>query len=191
MANPLRARILIELNQRGVMSPAEFIRNCGQDDETEQQIRRQFRQLKTYGMIEEVETRTGGHRRGGVERFYRALQSSELDTPVWDLLPHQLKIVYTGAIFHAFGERVFQAMEADTIDTRNERHITWVIHALDEKGWKNVIDQTRSLYDFTEAEAVQSAQRIAEKDDISVVPTTIGLFVFESPPEALRRDTGD
>lgn len=190
MANPLRVRILIELNRRGLMSPAEFIRDCGQEDETEQKIRRQFRQLRTYGLIEEVETKTGGRRRGGVERFYRSLQTTEFDSPTWDLLPDQFKAVITGAVFHAFGEQVFRAMEANTIDARNERHITWVTVPLDEAGWLKVVEQANSLYYFTRAEAVQTADRTTGPDR-SLIPTTIGLFVFESPPEALPRDIED
>jgi hypothetical protein len=190
MANPLRVRILIELNRRGSMSPAEFIRDCSQEDETEQKIRRQFRQLKTYRLIEEVETKTGGRRRGGVERFYRSLQSTEFDSPTWDLLPDQFKAVITGAVFHAFGEQVFRAMEADTIDTRNERHITWVTVPLDEEGWLKVIERANSLYCFTRSEAVQSANRTLS-DDKPPIPTTVGLFVFESPSETLPRDIED
>lgn len=190
MANPLRVRILFELNQRGSMSPSEFIRECSQADETDQQIRRQFRQLKTYELIEEVERKTGGRRRGGVECFYRALQTTEFDSPLWDLLPDQFKAVLTGAIFYSFGERVFQAMEAATIDARNERHVSWVTLPLSEESWQEVVERANSLYHFTRAEAAKCTSDLKCHGG-SLIPTTVGLFVFESPPEALPRDIED
>jgi hypothetical protein len=180
----------MELNQRRVMSPAEFIRECAREDESEQQVRRQFRQLSAYGLIEQVEIRKGGSRRGGVEHFYRALQATELDTPIWDLLPDQLKAAVTGVIFHAFGERIFQAMDAATIDARDDRHITWVTVPLDEKAWKEVIARLNALFRFTQKAATEAEKRLKEGAK-PLIPTTVGLFGFESPPDVLGKGLSD
>jgi DNA-binding transcriptional ArsR family regulator len=190
MANPLRIRILMELNQRGPLSPSQFFRECGQDGDTESKVWRQFRQLEKYGLVEEVETRSGGRRRGGIEHFYRALQPAEFDTPSWAHLPSQFKAMFTASIFPTFVDRVVRAMDAGTIDSRSDRHLTWVTVPLDEEGWSKVIRRVDSFYHFMREEANLAEGRMSESDE-QPIPATVALFVFESPQEELSQPAYD
>lgn len=186
MSNELRARILMELNQRGPMSPSQFFRECVEEGDTESKVYQQFDQLEKYGLAKVVKTLSGGRRRGGVEHFYEALQPAEFDTPAWAVLPPQFKAIFTNSIFRTFVERIARAMDALTIDARNDRHVSWVTVALDEEGWKNIIKRTDSLYHFMRKEETRAAGRMADTGE-KPIPTTVGLFVFESPPAELRK----
>lgn len=177
LAHPLRVRILVELNQR-VMSVTGFVRMF--PDHSHSKVYGHFRTLEECGCIELIETKTGGKRRGGVEHFYRATQRTLFDQSSWPTLPASAKLQMTGAAFTTFGERVIDAMNADTIDRRPDRHFTWSPGHFDERAWLETIMDLEEVFERLPKRMAEAAARLAESGEESI-PVTIALACFESP----------
>jgi DNA-binding transcriptional ArsR family regulator len=186
MSHPLRLRILTALNQRP-MSPSQFQRAFGREGESLSRISRQFRKLESYHLIEEIEQKSGGSRRGGVEHVYRSIQVTEIDTPIWAVLPYQFKRAMSAVTAENMGIRIAQALESETIDARSNRHLSWMTVPLDQQGWDHVIAQTDAHFEWVRDEAVRAGERLAESSEEPIL-TTVALAAFESPPESERTD---
>lgn len=180
LAHPLRIRILVETNKHGRMSATHFANHVG-GGVTPSKASRHFRYLEKLGCLELVETKTGGKRRGGRERFYRALQRSLFDDSSWQSLPPNLQGEVTAETFSTYINQVAEALAAGTIDTRQERHFTWTAMHLDQQGWDELVRRTDELFDFSLRLRIQAALRMAESGE-EPIPTTVAYACFESPP---------
>ena len=177
LAHPLRARILIELNQR-VMSVTGYVRMF--PEHSHSKVYGHFRVLAECGCIELIDKKTGGKRRGGVEYFYRATQRSLFDQVTWPTLPESAKQRMTGAVFASYTQRVVDAMNGDTIDRRPDRHFTWSPGHFDERAWFETIMDLEEVFERLPKRMAEAAARIAESGEESI-PVTIALACFESP----------
>jgi hypothetical protein len=181
LAHPLRARILIELNQR-VMSVTGYIRMF--PEHSHSKVYGHFRALEKYGCIELIETKTGGKRRGGVERFYRATQRSLFDESTWPTLPESAKTTMTGATFSSYVQRAVDAINGKTIDVREDRHLSWSPGHIDQQAWDETIRDLDEVFERLPKRLADAAARLAEKGEESI-PVTIALACFESPRAAV------
>lgn len=176
VANQWRSRILMELRVRP-LSPTQFVKEIGGG---RRHIARCFGQLAEWGYIEVVETRSGGQRRGGKEKFYRLKQRAHFDTPTWENLPRFLRDECSSSFLHSYFARVSEAIEAGTFDAEVDRHLSWDGVALDRIAWTELGTQMdKTLYWLPDLER-EAAQRMAETGE-SPIPTTVGLAVFRSP----------
>jgi hypothetical protein len=182
LADPLRIKILVELNMRD-MSPKQFFEECGGGSVS--RVARHFAVLEEYGWLVLVETKSGGRRRGSVEHFYRATQSAVFDTDTWSGLPDSMKEMVSLEAFEALAERVSAAIEAGTIDARGDRHLTCTPLLLDEAGWRNVIAKVDALFESLFEEQDEARARMAESGG-EPIPATVALAVFESPQDSVR-----
>lgn len=181
LAHPLRIQILVEMNKRGRMSATQFARLSG-GSVTPQKASQHFRFLEKLGCIELVEIKTGGNRRGGRERFYRALQRSLFDDSSWQSLPKNLQNEVTAEAFSLYIKQVAEALVAGTIDTRQDRHFTWTAMHLDQQGWDELIRRTDELFNFSLRLRIEARLRMAESGE-EPIPTTVAYACFESPPD--------
>jgi len=179
LSNPLRLRIIDVLSNR-VMSASQFARAYPQY--TYNQVHKQFRKLIEYDLLELVEEKTGGRRRSAVERFYRAKARSIFSQKSWARIPPQLRTGVTANTFATYTDRVAEAMDAGTIDSRTDRHFTWSDPELDEQAWLETIGDIEELFRLLPIRQAESAQRLALSGG-EPIPTTIGLTCFVSPPE--------
>lgn len=191
LADPLRTRILVELTRRP-MSPSRFANDAGQPTS---KIARKFRELRKYKCIELVEEKSGGARRGGVERIFRATQSSRLaialcktrtggvmfDDASWKKLSTQHRNYFSGAVFQAYIERVAQAFEEGTIDCREDRHFTWTALVYDQEAWEEMVEMINGMFERSLELQVEAALRMAKSGE-KPIPATVALACFESPP---------
>jgi hypothetical protein len=177
LTNPLRARILVELNKRA-MSPSQFANEFGHPLD---KISRKFRELRKYDCIELVEEKQGEGRRGGTESFYRATQRAKFDDSTWKKLPPSLRARFSGVIFEHLIERVAEAMEAGTLDARGDRHFTWTAFSYDQRAWEEIVERLDELFRRSEELQVEAALRMAESGE-DPIPVTVALAGFESPP---------
>jgi DNA-binding transcriptional ArsR family regulator len=181
MSSPLRIRILAELNNRA-MSPTEFFNQCNGEGHSVSTIAKHFRKLVGYGFLEVVETKTGDSRRGAVESFYKATRHTVFDEASWPMVPDSMKGTITFEAFRAFCERVTKALEAGTIDAREDRHFSWTGFLLDQEGWDELIQRVDTL--FHEAFAISDkADRRMKQSGEEPIHSTLGLAMFESPKE--------
>jgi DNA-binding transcriptional ArsR family regulator len=181
LAHPLRVQILVETNRRP-MSATAFSRQVG-GNVSPSKAARHFSYLERLGCLELVEEKTGGRRRGGRERIYRAVQRSLFDDSVWASLPNSLQGEVTHVTFSTYVERVAEAMMAGTIDTRQDRHLTWTAMQLDQQGWDDLISRMDELFDYSLRLRITTAMRLADSDE-QPIPVTVGMACFESPKDA-------
>lgn len=179
MADELRMKIVLELNMRE-MSPKEFFDEFGGGSIS--RVSRAFDLLAEYGWLEQTRTETGGKRRGAVEHFYRATQAAVFYNEIWAPLPSSMKEMISGGIFEEFSERVRQAMEAGTIDARDDRHFSWMPLLLDEQGWGNVLERVDAIFHWLFEEQEGANLRMAESGE-KPIPMTVALAAFESPKD--------
>jgi hypothetical protein len=184
MIDPLRILILAELSTRA-MSAKQFYEEFGGGDVTKDRVYRAFRTLKRFGWIVLVETKAGGKRRGGKEKFYCAANPPILDHETWPALPTSMKEIVSGAIFETLSERFREAIEAGTMDARTDRHFTWTPLVLDQLGWDGIIARMDALFDFVGKELKKAEARLAKSGE-EPIPMTVALAAFESPPATTR-----
>jgi hypothetical protein len=178
LADNWRSRILMELSVQP-LSPSQFVDLVGGDLS---EISRCFRQLAEWDYIEIVETRTGGQRRGGVERIYRRIQPAYFDTSVWESLPRAYRDEFTGSALESYIERISEAIAAGTFDDEVDRHLSWDVVALDRIAWTELGSRLDEILSWVSDLGAESARRMAETGE-EPIPATVGLAAFRSPPE--------
>lgn len=184
MSHPLRIRILAELNNR-VMSPTLFFNECNVEGHSLSTIAKHFRKLVTYGYLEVIEQKSGDERRGGVETFYRASKRTVFDESSWPSIPDILKDTVTAEVFRAFAERVKGALEAGTIDARDDRHFSWTGFLLDQRGWEEMIQNVDGLF-YKAFEIAEAADRRMKESHEEPIHMTLSLASFESPKDSAK-----
>lgn len=179
MADELRIKIVMELNLRE-MSPKEFFDEFGGGSIS--RVCRAFDLLADYGWLEQTRTETGGKRRGAVEHFYRATETAVFHEEIWKPLPASMKEMISGGIFEELVERVRDAIEAGTLDARDDRHLTWMPMRLDEQGWRNVLERIDGAFYWLFEEQEEANERMAKSGE-GPIPMTVALAAFESPKD--------
>jgi hypothetical protein len=182
-ADPLRMKILAECNMRE-MSPKLFYKEFGGGSLS--RVSRAFDVLAEYGWLEQTRTETGGKRRGAVEHFYRAPESAVFDEELWPEVPDSMKALVSWRILETFTEKVREAMEAGTIDAREDRHFSWMPLRLDQQGWVNVIAQVDAIFHRLFKEQEEANLRMAESGEKPIL-MTVALAAFESPKDTEKQ----
>ena len=181
--DPIRLKIVSELFLRE-MSPSQF--HAAYGGGSLRQVAAHFRRLQEFGWLRLVRREGGRGRRGGVEHFYRAPKLAIFDNEAWAQLPRALRTEFSWRIFEQFAEKVKEAFQAGTFDTRPERHFTWTPLVLDEEGRTRVIEMVDALFDALFEEQSDASIRLkhSEEDPIHV---TVGLAAFDSPRQKRNR----
>jgi DNA-binding transcriptional ArsR family regulator len=164
LAHPLRIQILEVLTER-VASPnliaAEL--NIGLSH-----IAYHTRALERCGCLELVET---AQRRGATEHYYKARPHAFIGDRVWRKVPRSVRGAVTAASLQTFMDKAVTALEAGTIDDREDTTFSWMPVHLDERGWDEV---TAILEEATERvlraqEEADSRSRRGERKISAVV----------------------
>jgi DNA-binding transcriptional ArsR family regulator len=183
LANPRRARILGELMLRP-MSLTQLTEVLDADKST---VSRELRELDRWGYVEVAEERSGG-RKGGPEKFYRALPENRLDHEEWGRLSRGEREEKSVNDIAFYMQRITEAIEARTFDADAElqRHFSWDVLKLDRKAWNQIgerFDETLAWLREVQAEAEERMTETGERP----IPTTVGLASFRSPTEKERK----
>ena len=174
LSHPMRARILVILNER-VASPNEIAETI---DERLPNVSYHVRALLDLGCIELVDT---AQRRGAIEHYYRALLRPFFSDRDWRRIPRSARQAISDTALKIVWEDVAEAVESGTFDSRPDRQLAHDQMLLDEEGW---IEMTAAMGKAAaEAERVKSrsAARLKKSGDDGV-PTRVVLMQFESPP---------
>jgi hypothetical protein len=183
MADELRVKIVMELNIRE-MSPKGFYDEFGGGSIS--RVSRAFDLLTEFGWLVLTRTETGGKRRGATEHFYRATQPFVFYNDTWAPLPQSMKEMISGGVFEELIGRVLEAMEAGTIDAREDRHFSWMPLRLDQRGWENVIERVDTIFYWLLQEQKEANLRMAESGE-EPIPMTVALAAFESPRDTEKQ----
>jgi DNA-binding transcriptional ArsR family regulator len=177
-SSEVNLKIVTELGLRE-MSACEFAEQFGGGEIPE--ISRRFRMLAKSGWLVKVREETGGKRRGGIQRIYRATSPAIFDTDSWAQVPDAIRQTFSWRIFEQLAEQVREAMNADTFDARPDRHQSWTPIFLDQVGWEQVISTVDSVFYEVLGEEEKAKDRLARSKEEPVI-ATVYLAAFESPP---------
>jgi len=170
LAHPIRIHILEELQNR-MASPSELSKETGHSVGV---ISYHANTLASYGCLELVRTEP---RRGALEHFFRATPRSFIGHQDWRRAPRSVRPGVTGAAVGTFFDKAAEAVDAGTIDGRDDTTLNWMSINVDEAGWREVAEiMDRALQLVTGVHARSAARRV-EDDEIPVI---VGFASFEA-----------
>lgn len=172
LAHPLRVQILEVLNERQA-SPNELMDVL---DYPLGNVAYHTRVLEKCGCIELVRTE---RRRGAVEHYFRAKPRSYIGHQDWRKVPRSVRNEVSGASFEAFLDRVIDALEAGTIDDREETTLSWTTMAVDELGWEQVTEVLEEAMARLQVVHEESKARL-EISGEEAMPIVTGVAAFEA-----------
>jgi DNA-binding transcriptional ArsR family regulator len=172
LAHPLRVQILEVLNEREA-SPNELMELLGFPLGN---VAYHTRVLEKCGCIELVRTE---RRRGAVEHYFRAKPRSYIGHQDWRKVPRSVRNEVSGASFEAFLDRVIDAMEAGTIDDREDTTLSWTTMAVDELGWEQATEVLEEAMARLQVVHEQSKARL-EITGEAATPIVTGVAAFEA-----------
>jgi hypothetical protein len=184
LKHPLRVRILEVLNE-GPRSPSQFVEEGLIPKEhftTYQQALSlasyHFRELEKEGCLEVVESIP---RRGAVEHVYRGMARIYLDAAEFEAMPRATRRQLSRISMQGLIARADRAISSETFDARTNRHLSWMPMQLDERGWEEVVATlATTLGELTQIRH-DAKDRLAASGE-EVVPATVAMLGFESPP---------
>lgn len=181
-ADELSLKIVAELNLRE-MSATQFHRECG--GAKVDVVRRRFNMLTEMGWLKRVHYKSGGKRRGAVENFYRATGPAIFDNETWANVPNSIRIAHSWKVFNQLSEQIKDAMVAGTFDSRADRHFTWSLLRLDQKGWEKMIAAVDALFAFILKEKDRAEDRLVDSGE-KPITMTVAMVAFESPKDSVK-----
>ncbi|MCW2987227.1 MAG: transcriptional regulator, ArsR family [Solirubrobacterales bacterium] len=174
LAHPLRIKILEILTER-VASPNRL---SGDLDAGLSHVAYHTRALDKCGCLELVDT---AQRRGATEHFYKASPHSFIGDRIWRRVPRILLGGVSGATLQSFMDRAVAALEAGTIDGRDDTMLYWMPVRLDEEGWEKVIAAMEETVDTVLAIQTESRGRLARQKGRGAISAIVGFAGFETP----------
>ena len=172
LGHPMRVRILEALQGR-TASPTELSREFR---ESLGVVSYHVNALLDIDCIRQVRTRP---KRGTVEHFYTARPRSFIGHQDWRRAPVSVRGGVTSEALRTFVAKIGTALDADTIDSREDTTLNWMPIVVDEQGWREAAEiLDRALRELMEV-AAASRRRLGGADGIAVVT---GLAAFETPP---------
>jgi DNA-binding transcriptional ArsR family regulator len=189
LANPLRLDIMEAASKRPV-SPASFFAKYGGGSVAD--VGRHFEALRGRHWLRLVKPLDGRGSLGRTEHLYRTNKAPVFDTDVWSAMPGSVQAVVNAWILESYSRRVGEAMEADTLDAREDRRFSCATVPLDRLGWEKLIARTDTLFKFLFGEQARTKQRLAHSSEEPFFATVV-LMAFESPggPPKPPRFLGD
>lgn len=173
LAHPLRVRILEVLSDH-VASPNSLASRLetGLSD-----VAYHTRALDRYGALELVDT---AQRRGATEHFYKANPDAFVGSPSWRQVPRAVRGGVSAATLQTFLDKAIAALEAGTLDGREDTVLRWMPLHLDEEGWREIVVILEETTKLMLAAHVRSQDRLNENGSEATVSTVVGMAAFET-----------
>ena len=172
LGHPMRVQILEALQGR-TASPTEL---AHQFRESLGVVSYHVNALLDVGCIEQVRTRP---KRGTIEHFYTARPRSFIGHQDWREAPLSVRGGVTNEALRTLVDKVGAAIDADTIDSREDTTLNWMPIMVDERGWREAAEiLDRALRELMEV-ADTSRERLGGEEGIPVVTA---MAAFEAPP---------
>lgn len=138
-----------------------------------------FRELADWGLIELIETRTGGPRRGGVERIFRA-QGFDIRRPTLRAMPRFMRIEISSCVVAGYVNRLDEALHA-TAYAGSGPNLAWRPALFDRFAWRQATRELEAILDWFPQLERESLERVGPALD-GLFPTVVGMACFRSPP---------
>jgi len=173
VAHPLRIKILEALTDH-VASPNAVAEKL---DANLTSVAYHTRALDKFGALELVDT---ARRRGAIEHFYKATPRAFVGDPSWRKVPPSLLGGVSAATLQTFLDKAIAALEAGTLDGRDDTVFRWMPLSLDEEGWKEVVAIMEEATKLMLAAHLRSQDRLNESGGRAAVSTVVGQAAFET-----------
>jgi hypothetical protein len=173
LAHPLRIQIM-ELLTDHVASPNWL---ASQLEAGLSDVAYHTRALDRYGALELVDT---AQRRGATEHFYKATPEAFVGGPMWRRVPKSVRGGVSAATLQTFLDKAIAALEAGTLDGRDDTVFRWMPLHLDEEGFQEVVAILEEATKLMLAAHVRSQDRLAENCSEDTVSTVVGMAAFET-----------
>jgi DNA-binding transcriptional ArsR family regulator len=171
LSHPIRVSILEALQGR-LASPSELSQELNQSLGV---VSYHANTLVECGCLELVHTK---QRRGALEHFFGLTPRSFIGHQDWRRAPMPLRGGITSAALTSFVEKTAEAIEAGTIDAREDTTLNWMPISVDEAGWAEVAEIMDQALQRLSAVHARSSQRLEGREGI---PMIVGLAAFEAP----------
>jgi predicted ArsR family transcriptional regulator len=175
-AHPLRVQILIILNEK-VASPNMLAQQL---DQSLNLVAYHVRVLEKYDCIELVDTK---QRRGATEHFYRATRRQFLTDSEWSRLPKSLRPGLSGAMLKTAFDDVEEALDKNTFDELEDRHLSRTPMVVDRKGWEDAAEVLAETLDRLIEIQGEATARLGENGEEGLHSKVLILH-FKSPDHA-------
>lgn len=173
LAHPLRIQIL-ELLTDHVASPNVL---AGQLEAGLSDVAYHTRALDRYGALELVDT---AQRRGATEHFYKATPGAFVGGPPWRKVPKTIRGGVSAATLQTFLDKAIAALEAGTLDGRDDTVFRWMPLHLDEEGFGEVVAILEEATKLMLAAHLRSQDRLSDNGGKDTVSTVVGMAAFET-----------
>lgn len=173
LAHPLRVRILEILSDQ-VASPNLL---AGQLETGLTDVAYHTRALERYGCLELVDT---AQRRGATEHFYKATPGAFVGGPHWRKVPRAVLGGVSAATLQTFLDKAAAALEAGTLDSRDDTVFRWMPLLIDQEGWDEVVEIMEEATNRVLAAHLRSQDRLSENGGGGAVSTVVGMATFET-----------
>jgi DNA-binding transcriptional ArsR family regulator len=172
LGHPVREHILAVLNER-IASAREISDEIGADVSS---FYHHIEELEELDCIERVESR---RRRGATEHFFRAKRTLFFDDEAWRAMPASLREDLAASSLQLLFDDVVRALEAGTLEVRDDRHVSWMPSAFDARGWEEATELMNQTLDGLRAIREAAAARLAL--GAPSIEATMALLAFETP----------
>ena len=174
LGHPLRVQVLEILTER-VASPNLISEEL---DVGIGHVAYHTRTLSQCGCLELVDT---AKRRGATEHFYKASPGAFIGDRAWRRVPRSVRGGVSGASLQTFMDKAVAALEAGTIDNREETALSWMPVELDERGLGEVAEIMNLALDQALEAQVRSKRRLARANgDGKAIPAVVAVASFET-----------
>jgi DNA-binding transcriptional ArsR family regulator len=170
LSHPIRVNILEALQGR-VGSPSELAKEM---EESLGVISYHTNTLVECGCLELVHTKP---RRGALEHFFGVTPRSFIGHQDWRRAPASLRGGITSAAFQTFIDKASEAIEAGTIDSRDDTTLSWMPMTVDAEGWREVAKIMEETLEQLVAVHSRSSERLGGEEGMPIV---VGLAAFEA-----------
>jgi DNA-binding transcriptional ArsR family regulator len=173
VAHPLRIKILEALTDH-VASPNTLAERLDSDLSG---VAYHTRELDRLGALELVDT---GQVRGAIEHFYKARPRAFVGDPGWRKVPTSLLSGVSAATLQTFLDKAIAALEAGTLDGRDDTVFRWMPLSLDEQGWQEIVAVMEEATKLMLAAHLRSQDRLSETNGKGAVSAVVGQAAFET-----------
>jgi DNA-binding transcriptional ArsR family regulator len=173
LAHPLRIQILEILSER-IASP----NSLSMELETGlSHVAYHTRTLDKCGCLELVDT---AQRRGATEHFYKASPGAFIGNREWRTVPRSVRGAISAATLQTFLDKAIAALEAGTLDGRDDTIFRWMPLQLDQDGWEEVVAILEEATNQILAAHLRSQDRLVSGEAKETISTVIGMASFET-----------
>lgn len=176
LAHPLRAKVLMRLDDEGVASPNEIARELG---ENLGNVSYHVRALVDLDCIELVDT---APRRGAVEHYYRATRRAILEDDAWRSLPPTARRGFAVQWFKEAFKAVSAAIDAGGFEGEREHYASHVTLRLDEQGRQQLNQRLSEVAE--EARRLQTESAARDGSGGETLACRLIIAHFETPDRA-------